>query len=377
MSNAVENFLKAGQLEQARAVAHREPDTHERERLLSIIDSAFKANLKTRENAEQLISNHEIESGVNVLIKQGQWVRALEVARTKNPKLFIEVVQQFLSFCFQEGDDSQAIAVLRKSGGFLDPQISDFLRDLSKRIIHNDNPTNVTNLKSFLKEAVTMASPKTARLIPEFEKYLETSHFLQLRYMFKQKGELDLHSRVSMTLLSYSNLIPVDRAFYTAGQALKAAGREPLAFAVLNKYLDLYEAIEDDTELEPLNEGSLEGMDLPNIDSIALPTSNFLNSTAKDELRDWLLALSAEKRTALQLTTFNCRNCSAKVEEHSRTCPKCQTVQGETCILSGESIQSGEPVHTCTSCRKKSKIKHFEKYRLISLHCAWCDSLTE
>ena len=106
MSCAVENFLRAGQLEQARAVAHGEPDTHERERLFSIIESAFKADLKSRQNAEQLISNHEIESGVNVLIKQGQWSRALEVTRSKNPKLFIQVVEQFLNFCQQEGEDS-------------------------------------------------------------------------------------------------------------------------------------------------------------------------------------------------------------------------------------------------------------------------------
>ena len=222
-----------------------------------------------------------------------------------------------------------------------------------------------------------MASPKTARLIPEFERYLEASHFLQLRFLFQQKGEQDLHSRVATSLLTYSDLIPIDRAFYSAGQALKAAGRETFAFAILNKFLDMYEAIEDETELEPLTDGNLEGMDLPEVNDLVLPRSNFLKPAEKDHLRDWLLALSAQKGTSLQLNTISCRQCSSKVEEHTRTCPSCKTVQGETCILSGESIRGSEQVHTCGSCRKKAKRQHFEKFRLISLHCAWCDSLTE
>jgi len=48
-----------------------------------------------------------------------------------------------------------------------------------------------------------------------------------------------------VTLLRYSGVIPVDKTFYIAGMCCKKTKNINLAFMLLNRYVDLIEAIEE------------------------------------------------------------------------------------------------------------------------------------
>ncbi len=55
-----------------------------------------------------------------------------------------------------------------------------------------------------------------------------------------------------MSLIRYTDTVPADRAFYEAGVACRDDDKQAMAFVLLNRFLDLAEAIE---------EGSLDAID--------------------------------------------------------------------------------------------------------------------
>lgn len=56
---------------------------------------------------------------------------------------------------------------------------------------------------------------------------------------------LQIATRVSVSLLRESDIIPADKAFFEAGTQCRKQGWDNMAFVFLNRFLDLMEVIED------------------------------------------------------------------------------------------------------------------------------------
>jgi intraflagellar transport protein 172 len=97
-----------------------------------------------------------------------------------------------------------------------------------------------------------------------------------------------LHYKLCVSLLRYTAEIRVDQAFYDAGMAARAMGNDHMAFILLNRYLDLYDAI-DDPDSASLENGQFQGTDIPSPYDVPLPEKNFLPADQKDEVGDWVL----------------------------------------------------------------------------------------
>ncbi|VDP39960.1 unnamed protein product [Heligmosomoides polygyrus] len=83
-----------------------------------------------------------------------------------------------------------------------------------------------------------------------FERYVHALHLMTIRCAMEEIRTEDsqrLRLKQSLSLLRYTDLIPADRVFYEAGIAARDAGGdyEPLAFLLLNHYLDLVDAIDE------------------------------------------------------------------------------------------------------------------------------------
>ena len=63
---------------------------------------------------------------------------------------------------------------------------------------------------------------------------------------------ISLFSQIALSLLRYCDLLRLDKVFYNAGVACKKANNLTMAFLILNRYLDIFEVIED-----PDNNGNL------------------------------------------------------------------------------------------------------------------------
>jgi len=128
----------------------------------------------------------------------------------------------------------------------------------------------------------------TSPIYQEFHRYLLIAHLLTQKQEARKAGLKGLHYKLCVSLLRYTTEIRVDQAFYEAGQASRAIGNDHMAFVLLNRYLDLYDAIED-PDSASLDNALFEGTDIPSPYDVPLPEKNFLSVSQKDEVGDWVL----------------------------------------------------------------------------------------
>jgi hypothetical protein len=97
----------------------------------------------------------------------------------------------------------------------------------------------------------------------DFKLLLLISHYLATRSAFQTQSSLkETCAKISVALLRHSDVLPADKAFYEAGMAARGVGWDNMAFVFLNRYLDLYEAIEE-SSLDMLDNTDFMQTDIP------------------------------------------------------------------------------------------------------------------
>jgi intraflagellar transport protein 172 len=112
------------------------------------------------------------------------------------------------------------------------------------------------------------------QLHPDVVELLMATHYQHMLHSAKAFGLRDVAVKCATTLLKYPYVVPQDKAFHQAGMLSKEMGNTNLAFMLLNRYVDLTEAIEsndpsflDNSEFQDTDAVPLNG---------PLPTSQYL-----------------------------------------------------------------------------------------------------
>ncbi|TNM94541.1 hypothetical protein fugu_017300 [Takifugu bimaculatus] len=122
----------------------------------------------------------------------------------------------------------------------------------------------------------------------DFDQMLLVAHYYATRSAAKGVEQLvTIATKLSVSLLRHTMLIPADRAFYEAGLACKAVGWENMAFVFLNHFLDLCDAIDEGT-LDTMDHSDFSDTDIPF--EVPLPTKLCVT------IRDWVLMVSMDNR---------------------------------------------------------------------------------
>jgi intraflagellar transport protein 172 len=372
-SQAVDNFLKARDISRAQAAAERDPNPRERERLLTQIREEYKNQLESRQDAELLLRNEQVESGVQALVQQQDWERALSVSKGKDKQLFRKIILEMLKTKKLSNDPKEALRLLKSSKCQYFMGLESPMRDLIHTTLQEEDPSQLINLKNVLQNLLR-SNDLNNNLQAEFSQVLQVSHLLCLRDFLQEKEEFSLAARVQFSLLRYAGTIPAYKAFFQAGQALRRVGMDKLAFIVLNVFLDMFEAVDESVPLEVSDTDNMELLDWPNLEDLPLPEQNFISENEKDSIRDWLLSTSSKYGTELCMDKTRCMHCGINISKECLSCPKCLGLLGNMCILSGEVI-SDNSVMNCSSCHKESIQEYFQKFKLISTNCPWCDNV--
>ncbi|XP_019623896.1 PREDICTED: intraflagellar transport protein 172 homolog [Branchiostoma belcheri] len=145
-----------------------------------------------------------------------------------------------------------------------------------------------------LCENMSKSSEASSPAHEEFEQMLQIAHYYAIRSAcMGQKGMEHIVARLSVSLLRHSDIIPADKAFYEAGVHCKSMGWENMAFVFLNRYLDLSEAIEEGS-LDMLDNSDFQDTDIPF--EISLPEKQHLPDDKREEVKEWVLAVSMDQR---------------------------------------------------------------------------------
>ena len=79
------------------------------------------------------------------------------------------------------------------------------------------------------------------------------------------------------SLLRYGHLLGIDKPYLEAGNLMKELNQTAHGFLFLNRYLDIYEMIEDhDNQIMDEND-ELKKTDFPSLSKLTLPESNLIN----------------------------------------------------------------------------------------------------
>lgn len=161
----------------------------------------------------------------------------------------------------------------------------------------------------------------------DFSRLLLVSNYYATRSACQGQDTLAEHAtKISVSLLRYTEHIPADKAFYEAGLACKTMNREGMAFVFWNHYLDICEAIEEGS-LDTLDHSDFQDTDIPF--EIPLPEKMFLDEAQHEEVKEWVLAVSMNQGVEQALPTDEQGFYEASLEG-----PK-GTMRAEPCLITG------------------------------------------
>ncbi len=205
-------------------------------------------------------------------------------------------------------------------------------------------------------------------------KYLMVTHLLLLKGE-AQRNKLDrVSAKLCTSLLRYCKEIRSDKAFLEAGEANKKFKQYDMAFIFFNRYIDLYDAIEDPDNNGISNNDDFEETDIPSPYEISLPEKNLLTPQERDKIRDWVLQINMDGNVGSALPTRTCENCHYEgLYEASLSCPQCKC-QWEPCIISGYPLIKSQSIK-CKFCNMGAIRDYWNDFVQVTMHCPWCNSM--
>jgi intraflagellar transport protein 172 len=249
-------------------------------------------------------------------------------------------------------------------------------RELALEILAEENIEELKSLKDML-----MCVVKQLEEYPEFkEEYRNLSriqkiaYYQYIKFLIKSKKESfpKTYYRVCLAVLSFGDIIKLDLALLDAGNICKDIGLKGNGFILLNRYLDMYEVIEDPSvKLE--EESELKDTEITQVDPFR-SEANIITASQKEELHEWIVKTSVDKGVTKTLNRRPCPKCSKGTFEANSNCKHCNYVF-DICIVSGFPIHQGVEKVTCTSCSRNAIKECWREWIGAFEQCPSCRSV--
>ena len=125
----------------------------------------------------------------------------------------------------------------------------------------------------------------------EMEELLLATHYQHVFYLAESLGCKDIAAKCAVTLLKYPSIIPQDRAFYQAGMIAMEMDLTNVAFVLLNRYVDIAEAI-DTGDVSGIDNHDFHEADAIPLNDAAIPTSHYVTDEKdREACRSWVLSV--------------------------------------------------------------------------------------
>mmetsp|Transcript_10682 Transcript_10682/g.13871 ORF Transcript_10682/g.13871 Transcript_10682/m.13871 type:complete len:1746 (-) Transcript_10682:405-5642(-) len=295
VQEAVDTAMQGEAWDKARDVAGGHHEMQEK------VAKNYETNLVTTENAEQLVEIGQTEAALDVLAQRDDWDRLWTVAQEK--RLPLSAISKYIVLrvngLLQDGGNKldAAVRTLRTQGTPTDDDTFQMYQDLVKGVLGRSKPLEEANKQSEtvseLREVMfsLVNQLKNQNRDPgDMENLLMACHYSHLMNICREKGMLDLALKISITLLRYSGIIPSDKCFYIAGALAREKNENNLAFVLLNRYVDLTEAIEEG-DLSLVDNADFADATAVPFDENLPPQQYLAVEDDREEVRDWVLSV--------------------------------------------------------------------------------------
>ncbi len=277
--------------------------------------------------------------------RRGDWDVAHELARALGPDVAASYSIKHATMELRGGNPEAAADILAERGAPADPRYFALYKEIAGEVLGGaQDGVGEEGLKKFLTSLVdTMsATPEiNAEHLADLRRCLEATNLALVRAKCKDADMPVLSAKAATSLLRFCGLVPADRAFFEAGMACREAKELSLAFVFLNRYLDITELMDEGGDASELDNVDFEDTDIPN--DFPLPTQHFVEEATREEVRDWVLALSMDQQVEQTLPTRTCGKCNGQTYVAGLTCCRCKA-KSEACVVSGYPVPTGQRV---------------------------------
>lgn len=377
VEEALDLYISAKEWDKAQELASRElPGEVER------VQKLYSEYLASSGRVDELITGGFDQQAIDLLIKNNEWTKVIQmVSQDEEQKHFYSV--RYAQYLFNVREYEKTFNCLKEYGMAIDPDSLSILKlivqksfartkqDESSQIV---DPYQVREVLKVLTNQLRQSNIHPS-IINEFDRFLLISHYYYLRdYFFSQlsstPGFTRLYAQVSISLLRFCDLVPPDKLFYQAGDACKTAGVLNMAMAFWNRYLDIIEAMEDNS-VNDIDNSDFQITDIPTPADFYPPQESYLSNDEQEDVRNWVLSTSMDTKVSQDLSLMLCPTCGQRIYEATLKCPYCNSSFG-TCVVTGYPIT--HPAQ-CTRCGSGSELDNWNQYVSMTKKCPYCDEM--
>ncbi|KAI9178878.1 hypothetical protein H9P43_005540 [Blastocladiella emersonii ATCC 22665] len=359
------------------------------------IDALYVAHLKRSGAADALVAL-DVDAACQVLAQRGEWDQCLAAAAAaKDANVMQRHLMLFANAMLAAGSLDKLLARLAQYGapttqGFLDLYSMVFSKVLHQQDALAETDPAKLDLALSARELLKKLHGALGGAMPaDLRALLFVAHLQYMHAYCRQRASaagsnasggaplLAYAAKHAIALLRYPDRpVPVDRALYVAGTACRdaGAGMDRMAFTLLNRFLDVSDAIEDPSadavaalaeapEFDPASTGC----DIPRVS--VLPRSPAVDEPAREAVRDWVLGVSLERRVVAELDARACEKCSAKVYDAALVCHAC-ACKWEPCIVTGYPVLKNAT--RCPGCSQPANKDDWNRFVVQEKKCPWC-----
>ena len=205
----------------------------------------------------------------------------------------------------------------------------------------------------------------------ELTRLLTVTHYAHLRFVTRREDLTSSWSKLSVALLRYTQVLPVDKAFYDAAVACRDTNTLNMAFVLFNRYIDLTDRMAD-PDGGDIDNADFLITDIPSPFDTPLPSVQWYSDAVREEAREWILEKAMSHDIGQSVTVRNCDKCGKGMYEAGLVCSHCQYAY-EACVVSGYPVMRGKKV-SCGGCQKSALREEWNKYVAKLKKCPWCST---
>jgi len=297
---AINTCITAEMWPQARSIASELAPKYE-----EYVEEKYVVYLKNNEMADKLIGV-DVIAALDMYVEQGLWDKCIQEAQQQSSDVLNKYVALYAAQLIKNSDHEKALTLFVQHGTPPNPQNFNIYKRLVEDLFAKPGLTDNYNIWADIRTMLYQLcegftkKPTNPAVIDIFNKMLLVAHYCAIRAAGKPHSSLEsICAKISVALCRYSDLIPCDKAFYEAGTSCKTVGWDNMAFVFLNRYLDLSEGIEEGN-LDYIDNTDFVDTDIPL--EVNVPESQYLTEDEREEVKEWVLAVSMDQKVEQQLS---------------------------------------------------------------------------
>ncbi|CAF93921.1 unnamed protein product, partial [Tetraodon nigroviridis] len=235
IKEAIDVFIGSEEWSKAKRVAKElEP------RFQDYVDHKYKEYLKNQGKVDSLV-DVDVMAALDMYAERGQWDKCLETAYNQNHKVLHKYVALYASHLIKEEEPLKALQLYIQYGAPPNPQVLHNFNIYKRLFLDVINLPNSAGPESYrtwadlrnfllqLSENLSRSAEAGSPAHEDFDQMLLVAHYYAARSAAKGVAQLvTIATKLSVSLLRHTMLIPADRAFYEAGLACKVSEEDAL-----------------------------------------------------------------------------------------------------------------------------------------------------